>query len=101
MSKAQKLTAAEIRAAVEEAITVVGHDDAASIAEFLIEKEAEKVASAAIGEKVAGEDYSVRRALELTHIRHGIDRLENAYDEELHVHRTGEQPVYQAVNDAG
>lgn len=84
-----KLTADEVQAATHEALYVIGSEGAASVAEQLIEREAEKVASEI-------EDPKKKRAAELVVFRTILDRLEAAYAEELHVHETGEEPTYDA-----
>jgi len=84
-----KLTADEIRAKIEEGLTVIGYEGAGSIAEFLIDQEAEKVTADI-------EDVKAKRGAELIYIRMVLDQLEAAYAEELHVHETGEEPTYNA-----
>lgn len=82
-----RLTADEAREALEEMLTVLGCEGAASIAENFIEREAEKVASEIT-------DPKKKRGAELVIFRTILDTLEKAYQEELHVHETDEQPRY-------
>lgn len=100
VNKVKKMTAAEIRAALEEALEIHGFESMASIVEHLIEKAAENDSSMLEGQGDIDTPKN-RRGIELSTFRSILDKLSAAYDEELHVHRTGEQPVYQAVNDAG
>ncbi|QEQ93681.1 hypothetical protein SEA_ZUKO_103 [Streptomyces phage Zuko] len=83
------LTADEARNALEEMITVLGCEGAASIAENFIEREAEKVTADI-------KDPKKKRGAELVIFRMILDKLEAAYAEELHVHETGEEPTYDA-----
>lgn len=87
MESINKLSAAEVRDTVEHALTVIGCEGAASIAEQLIEVEAEKVAAEIT-------DPKARRGAELMIFRMILDKLETAYQEELQVHETGEGPMY-------
>jgi hypothetical protein len=88
MDSINKLTADESREALENMITVLGCEGAAAIAENFIEREAEKVASEIM-------DPKKKRGAELVIFRTILDKLEAAYAEELHVHETGEQPMYE------
>ncbi len=84
-----RLTSDEVEKAVRQALYEIGSEGAASVAEQLIEREAEKVASEI-------KDPKKRRGAELVIFRTILDKLEAAYAEELHVHETGEEPTYDA-----
>lgn len=99
-SKVKGMTASEIREALEEALVIHGHESVSSIVEHLIEKAAEKDSSMLEGQGELDTPKN-RRAIELTTFKSILDRLNAAYHEELHVHKTGEQPTYVAAQDAG
>lgn len=84
-----KLTADEMREKLNHALDVIGYEGAGSIAEYLIDQEAEKATSEIT-------DPKAKRGAELIYIRMVLDQLERAYAEELHVHETGEEPTYDA-----
>jgi len=84
-----KLSDGEMIKTVEEIVKVVGLQGAASVGFGIIEAEAEKVASEI-------ENPKAKRAAELTYIRMVLDTMESAYEEEKHVHETGEEPTYDA-----
>lgn len=87
------LTADEARAALNQILDEFGERSAASIAENFIEREAEKVA-ADVGDK--GDNYKAKRRAELVVFRMILDKLENAYAEELAYNESGETPTYEA-----
>lgn len=91
-----RLTTEEAREAFKEMINVFGAEGAASIAENFIEREAEKVA-AHVGDRES--NYYLKRKAELVVFRTILDKLEAAYQEEMNVNETGEQPTYNAGPD--
>lgn len=96
----KKMTADEIRAALEEALEIHGFESMSSIVEHLIEKTAERDSSMLEGQGDIDTPKN-RRGIELSTFKSILDRLSAAYYEELHVHKTGEQPSYIAAQDAG
>lgn len=92
-SNINHLTYDEAYEAFNHMMNELGEEGAASICENFIEREAEKVA-ADVGDR--GDNYYLKRKAELVVFRMILDKLEAAYQEELHVNETGEQPKYKA-----
>lgn len=84
-----RLTDKEVMNSVRETLEVVGLKGAGSVSWMLLEAEAEKVTNDV-------KDPKRKRLAELIYIRMALDTLEKAYEEEKHVHETGEQPTYDA-----
>src|SRR3546814_9537844 len=85
----------EIRAKVEEALTVIGTESVAGVVEYLIEAQAEKDSAMLEGQGDIDTPKN-RRGIELSTFKSILDTLSAAYHEELAVHKTGEQPVYRS-----
>src|SRR3546814_8936291 len=79
----------EIRAKVEEALTVIGTESVAGVVEYLIEAQAEKDSAMLEGQGDIDTPKN-RRGIELSTFKSILDTLSAAYHEELAVHRSEE-----------
>lgn len=87
-----ELTDDELRATVEEIITVIGKGDSSSVSWDIMMREAEKVTTD-IPEEAPNNG---KAHAELAYMRMMLDSLESAYQEELDVANGGDGPTYFA-----